>query len=255
MAIKYEDLWIRWRQAGDREARDRLIGAYLWLVRYVAGRLMVGLPPHYDQEDIEAHGCFGLIEAVEKYDPARGVRFETFAIPWIRGACIQGIRAMQWAPALRKRVRELEQAQLDLEARLGREPSLEELAQYMKLMPDELERRLAEVGTLSILSLEESLEDGEGEGIPLGERIADPNAPDPEEESYRAERRDRLAAAIDSLPEQERLVVSLFYYEGLMAREISELLGLSPARISQIHSRAILRLRGKLARFKGLMVS
>ncbi|HYF76258.1 MAG TPA: FliA/WhiG family RNA polymerase sigma factor [Symbiobacteriaceae bacterium] len=253
--LKHRELWLRWRGDGDLAARDRLITEYHWLVRFVAGRLMVGMPPQFEQDDVEGHGCFGLLDAVAKFDPERGVRFETFAIPWIRGACLQGIRALQWAPALRKRVRELERAQAELELALGREPGRRELAQFLKLSDAELERRLAEVGCLSVLSLEETVVDGEGEGTSLQDRLADPQAIDPAHASALDERRMRLAEAIDGLPEQERLVVALFYHEGLMAREIGDLLGLSPSRISQIHSRAILRLRGKLSRMKELMVS
>lgn len=255
MAVKHEELWLRWRNERDLSARDQLAETYLWLVRWVAGRLMVGLPSHYEQGDVEGHGCFGLLDAIEKYDPARGVRFETLAIPWIRGACLQGIKALQWAPTLRKRVRQLELAQAELEQVLGREPEPEEVAKYLKVAVEEVERRTAEVGCLSVLSLEETIMDAEGEGLSLMEQLPDPNAEDPVESSTLAERRDRLGQAIDTLPDQERLVVALFYYEGLLAKEISDLLGLSAARVSQIHSRAILRLRGKLARMKELMVS
>ncbi|HYG60754.1 MAG TPA: sigma-70 family RNA polymerase sigma factor, partial [Symbiobacteriaceae bacterium] len=195
------------------------------------------------------------IEAVDKYDPDRGVRFETFAIPWVRGSCLQGIRAQHWAPALRKRVKVLEKAFAALETKLGRDPSRDELAAALNVSLAELDQRIAETGTLSMLSLEESLTDANGEGVNLADRIADPNAEDPSLAPQEAERRERLGAAIDSLPEQERLVVALFYYEGLLAREISDLMGLSAARVSQIHSQAILRLRGKLSRMKDLMAS
>lgn len=255
MAVQHEDLWVRWRQFRDIEARDRLVETYLWLIRYVAGRLMVGLPSHFDQGDVEGHGAFGLLEAVERYDPSRGVRFETYAIPWIRGACLEGIRAIQWAPAMRKRVRQMEKGQAELAKALGREPTPEELAHHLGLTLEELEQRINEAGTLSVLSLDESLLDDEGDGATRGEKLADPNAVDPGDASQLTERRELLAKAIDSLPEQERLVVSLFYYEGLLAKEISQLMNLSQARISQIHSRAILRLRGKLARMKSLLVS
>lgn len=253
--MKHLELWERWRGARDPAARDQLTHEYLWLVRYIAGRLMTGLPSHFEQGDVEGHGCFGLLDAIEKYDPTRGVRFETFAIPWVRGACLQGIRALQWAPSLRKRVRLLEQAQADLDKILGREPTREELWRYLKVSPAELDRRIAEVGCLSVLSLEETIVEAEGEGSSLKDRLADPNAVDPCESSAIEERRERLAQAIDSLPDQERLVVALFYYEGLMAREISDLLGVTPARVSQVHSQAVVRLRGKLARLKELMVS
>lgn len=255
MAIKHEDLWKRWRHSHDLAARDRLVEAYLWLIRYVAGRLMVGLPAHFDQGDVEGYGAFGFLEALERYDPDRGVRFETYAIPWVRGACIEGIRAQQWAPAMRKRVRQVELAQDELTQRLGREPTPEELAANLHLTLPELEQRVNEAGCLSVLSLDEALLDDQGDGTSRGERLADPEAEDPLEASQLEERREMLAQAIDTLPGQERLVVSLFYYEGLLAKEISELLHLSPARISQIHSKAILRLRGKLARMKALLVS
>lgn len=254
MTIKHEALWVRWQSARDTEARDQLVEIYLWLVRYIAGRLMVGLPTHFDQDDVEGHGCFGLLDAVNRYDLGRGIRFETFAIPWIRGACIQGIRALQWAPALRKRVLEVERAAAELTTGLGREPAAAELAAFLHLTPVELEKRIAEAGCLSVLSLEETLSDTEESGS-LKERLPDPNAVDPVESSAMTERRERLAVAINSLPEQERMVVALFYYEGLLAREISELLGLSAARISQIHGQAVLRLRGKLARSKAQLVS
>ncbi|MFZ5814014.1 MAG: FliA/WhiG family RNA polymerase sigma factor [Bacillota bacterium] len=255
MSVQHKELWQRWRQSRDLAARDELTRTYLWLVRYVAGRLMVGLPSHVDQDDLEGHGCFGLIEAVQRFDPERGVRFETFAIPWVRGACLEGLKAMQWAPGLRKRARQLDRAQEELTSLLGREPSREELAAHMELSVEELEKRLEEVGTLAILSLDETTAHEDGESAALGDRLADRQAADPIMESEFAEKRDLLARAIETLSEKERLVISLFYYEGLLAREISEVMGLSQARISQIHSQAILRLRGKLSRMKKDLVS
>ncbi|HEY3367230.1 MAG TPA: FliA/WhiG family RNA polymerase sigma factor [Symbiobacteriaceae bacterium] len=255
MSVEHGELWRSYREARDPSIRDRLVEQYLWLVRYVAGRLMVGLPSHFDQGDLEGHGCFGLLEAIERYDLERGVRFETYAIPWVRGACLKGVKAQQWAPNMRKRVRQLEKAHEELAQALGREPSDDELAAHLSLTQAEMQERMAEAGCLTVLSLEESYHDAEGEGTTLAERLADPTAPSPTTLSEEAERRDLLAAAIDSLPPQERLVISLFYYEGLLAREISEILNLSQARISQIHSRAILRLRGKLSRMKRILVS
>lgn len=256
MSVQHKDLWQRWRQSRDSAAQDELTRTYLWLVRYIAGRLMVGLPAHVDQADIEGHGCFGLLEAVNRYDPERGVRFETFAIPWVRGACFEGLRAMQWAPALRKRARQFERAQEELLSALGREPTRDELARHMDLTLDQVDKRIEEVGTLAVLSLDETFTyQDEADSGTLGDRVSDQSAPDPEMASEFAEKRDLLAKAIESLGDKERLVISLFYYEGLLAREISELLGLSQARVSQIHSQAILRLRGKLSRLKKDLVS
>jgi len=254
VTVQYQELWQRWRRFHDTAARDALTQRYLWLVRYVAGRLMVGLPEHVDQADVEGHGCFGLLEAIARYEPERGVRFETFAIPWIRGACLEGLRAMQWAPALRRRVRQLEKARDELMGLYGREPTAEELAAHMGTSVEEVERRLQEAGTLAVLSLDESVALDDGESA-LGDRVADDEAVDPERESELAERREVLARAIASLSQQEQLVISLIYQEGLIAKEVSEVLGVSQARVSQVHSKAILRLRGKLSRLKRDLVS
>lgn len=255
MTVQHQELWLRWRHSHDTAARDALTQHYLWLVRYVAGRLMVGLPGHVDQADVEGHGCFGLLEAIARYDPARGVRFETFAIPWIRGACLEGLRAMQWAPALRRRVRQLEKVRDELMEALGREPTAAELAENMGVTVEEAERRLQEAGTLAVLSLDEAVAFGDGETGSLGDRVADAEAVDPELESQLAERREVLARAVASLTEQEQLVIALIYQEGLIAKEVSEVLGVSQARVSQVHSKAILRLRGKLSRLKRDLVS
>lgn len=253
MTVKYAQWWSQWRGSQDTEARDRLVEAYLWLVRYVSGRLMVGLPPQFEQEDVEGHGCFGLLEAINRYDPGRGVRFETYAIPWIRGSCLEGIRAQQWAPAMRRRVRELEKAQAQLEERLGRSPRPEELADELGISMQTLEKRIAEVGCVTVLSLDETFS-GDDDSLNLGNCLADLASPDPEVLAESAERQQLLTAAIAGLPPQEQMVVTLYYYEGLLFREIAETLDLSPARISQLHSKAILRLRGKLARRKVLLV-
>lgn len=255
MNVQHQELWHRWRQSRDTAARDELTRIYLWLVRYVAGRLMIGLPAHVDGSDIEGHGCFGLLEAINRYEPERGVRFETFALPWVRGACLEGLRTMQWAPALRRRVRQLEKAREELLTTLGHEPTREELAEKLGLSPDEVDKRIQEAGTLAVLSLDEAQLAEEGEANSLADRLADENAADPLVESQLAERRAVLVRAIESLSEQEQLVISLIYHEGLMAREVAEVLGLSQARISQIHSKAILRLRGKLSRVKRDLVS
>lgn len=244
------DLWRRYKEEGDPRAREELILAYAPLVRYLAGRLAVALPPQVELTDLESYGMFGLLEAVDRYDPRRGVKFETYATRRIRGAILDGLRAETWAPALKQKARELEEAYGRLEAELGRSPTDAELAAALGITPEELARREAEVGASVVLSLEDSFLGPDGESAPVADRLADDQGPDPVESALAEERREILAEAISRLSEKERLVITLFYYEGLTATEIAAVLGLSVARISQLHARAILRLRGRLARQK-----
>lgn len=254
MSPDLADLWRRYKERADLRAREALLLAYLPLVRYVAGRLSIGLPSHVDPEDLESYGLFGLIEAVERFDPARGTKFETYALPRVRGAILDGIRAETWAPALRQRARQLEEAYARLEADLGRSPTDAELAAYLGITPEELARREAEVGASVVVSLEESgAQAGEGQG-PLG-RLADESAPDPVQEALESERREVLARAVERLSEKERLVITLYYHEGLTTKEIAAVLGVTPARVSQLHSKAILRLRGRLSRLRSQLIS
>lgn len=257
MAIAHAELWERLRARQDPAAREQLILHYLWLVRYVAGRLAIGLPPHVEFGDLESHGIFGLLDAVDRFEPGRGVRFETYAIPWVRGAILAGLRATHWAPALLRRARRLEAAYAELEAALLRPPTPAELARHMGITLEELDRRQQELGCVAVLSMEEiGPDDGDAEpGVALADQLADPNAVDPGEEAAAAERRELLARALEQLAPRERQVVELYYYEGLTLQEIAAVLDLSPARISQLHSKAILRLRGRLARAKALLVS
>lgn len=255
MAIRFEQLWTRWRKQHDLQARDQLVEQYLWLVRYVVARVAVGLPSHFDRADLEGSGSLGLLVAVSKYDPEKGVRFETYAIPWVRGAVLEALRSAQWAPRLRKRARQLARAGTALEGSLGRAPSPAELAAHLGLDAAEVLRRLRESEALTLISIDQTFADEEGEGGRLADQLTDPHSPDPAELAHLAERQRLLGDAIGGLTAQERLVISLLYYEELTARETGRLLRLSGARVSQIHSRAVARLRGKLARVKAQLVS
>lgn len=247
-------LWRRYKEQKDLAAREELIVAYASIVRYVAGRLAMSLPPNVELDDLESYGLFGLIEAVERFDPGRGFKFETYAVQRVRGAILDGLRADTWAPALRQKARQMEDAYGALESRLGRPPTDEETAAHLGISVADLQRREAEVGAAVLISLEDSWSGEDGEVSSLVERLPDANAPDPVAEAMLSERRDALAQAIEKLPEKERLVVTLFYHEGLTAKEIAMIMKLSVARISQLHSKAILRLRGRLVRFKQQMI-
>lgn len=248
-------LWRRWQEARDPPAREALILAYAPLVRYLAGRLHVGLAGFADLSDLESYGLFGLMDAIERFDPSRGTRFESFAATRIRGAIIDGLRAETWAPALRTKARQLQLAYSSLETQLGRPPGDAELAAALGIRIAELARREAELGALSILSLDEPMRSSDdGEGLRLADSLPDASAPDPEAELQKVEgearRRELVARALAKLTDKERMVITLYYYEELTTKEIGQVLGLTPARVSQLHNRAILRLRGALARCK-----
>lgn len=249
-------LWNRYKEHRDTKSREELVMHYAPLVRYVAGRMAMGLPSQIELDDLESYGLFGLLEAIERFDPARGVKFETYALTRIRGAVIDGLRADTWAPALKQKAKQIEQAQATLESQLGRDPTDEELAGKLGLSLVDLARRQSEVSAAVMLSLDDSSSSGsDEEGLTVAEKLMDPTSPDPVLQALHSERRETLAQAIEKLTEKERLVVTLFYYEGLTAKEIAQVMSLSVARISQLHSKAILRLRGRLSRHKHQLIS
>lgn len=238
-------LWLRYKETRDGGARDALVEQYMPLVRMVAGRLSVGLPNQVEVDDLESFGLFGLLEAMERFDPGRGVKFETYASTRVRGAIIDGLRAETWAPALRQKARQLDEMENRLENQLGREPSDGEVAEGLGLTVKELHRRRGEVGAALLVSLDDVVP-GDEDGLTVGDRLTDQESPNPETQALQEERRAILAEAIETLTEKERLVVTLFYFEGLTAKEVAMVLRLSVARISQLHSKALLRLRGRL---------
>ena len=253
-----ERAWEEFKTTGSPEAREALILAYVPLVKYVAGRVSVGLPSNVDFDDLVSYGVFGLVDAVEKFDPDRGVKFETYAVARIRGAVIDGLRSIDWVPrSVRKKSKELEQTIGALEAKLGRPATDQEIAEALNITVEEYYELLSEVKGVSLASLDEVWSgDPEEDGkIPFGQMIENTRSEDPTARVEDVEVKRVLAEAIDHLPERERLVVALYYYEGLTLKEIGEVLNVSESRISQIHTKAILRLRGRLSRFRESLVS
>ncbi|MQA75763.1 MAG: FliA/WhiG family RNA polymerase sigma factor [Solirubrobacterales bacterium] len=246
-AAERRELWHRYKVDGDERARERLVVDYSPLVELIARRMAAGLPAHVERSDLISYGLLGLIGAIERFDPDREVRFETFALARVRGAIIDELRSLDWVPrSVRSRAREVEREHATLVARLGRAPSDEELAARLELSVDELREALVEVDDSSVLALDEpwAFGDPRGDGrVSILDTIRDPGAADPDGEAQASELTDRLAAAIESLPERERLVIALYYYENLTLREIGELLGVSESRVSQLHSKAVLGLR------------
>ncbi|MCL6451318.1 MAG: FliA/WhiG family RNA polymerase sigma factor [Acetobacteraceae bacterium] len=251
------DLWLEYKRNGSSEARESLILGFAPLVKYVAGRLMMGLPSHVEVNDLISYGIFGLLDAMEKFDPDRGVKFETYAVARIKGAILDGLRAWDWVPpSLRRRAHEVEEAYARLEQKLGRNATDQEVAEALQVDLAEFHRILADLSRANLASLDDlwSRADREEGGRPASEVIQDEGAPDPAAVAEFEDMRRLVAEAVAALPERERLVVTLYYYEGLTVKEISEVLHVTPSRISQLHSRAVMRLRGKLCRLKEHLV-
>ena len=242
-------LWHEYRRNRDEKLRDRLILTYAPLVKYVAGRLGSGLPAHVEEGDLVSYGLLGLIGAIERYDPDRDVKFETYAIARIKGSIIDELRALDWVPrSVRARARDIERAVAELESKLGRAPTDEEIAGKIGLTEDELENSLSEISRSSMAALDELWSpSGGGDQIALIDTIEDTQGPEPQTALQQTELREAMADAIARLPEREKLVVTLYYYEELTLREIGEVLGVTESRVSQLHTTAILRLKARLA--------
>ncbi len=242
-------LWEAFKRDGNVDAREKLILHYAPLVKYVASRVATGLPASVDQHDLVSYGMFGLIDALEKFEPGRGNKFETYAIPRIKGAIIDELRAMDWVPrSIRFKARELEKAQADLEAKLKRRPSEEELADRLGMSRRELHAMVSQISFVSVLALDEVISAGSdrGDQVTLMDTIADKGL-DPTWGLESQELRGLLAAAINSLSEREKIVVTLYYFEGLTLAEIGEILGVTESRVCQIHTKAVGGLRGQLS--------
>ena len=224
--------------------------AYSPLVKYVAGRMSSGLPAHVEEADLISYGLGGLISAIERFDLAREIKFETYAIPRVRGAIIDELRSMDWVPrSVRARAREFERTNMKLEARLQRAPSDEEMATELEITIEDFQDALLQISNSTIVALDElwTVSDSTGDQVSLLDTLPDRGAPDPQAMVDQGELRDRIADGIAALPEREKLVVALYYYENLTLREIGEVLGVTESRVSQLHTKAVLRLRSKLA--------
>jgi RNA polymerase sigma factor FliA len=243
-------LWSDSRRSKDKAVRDRLILTYAPLVKYVAGRLGSGLPAHVDEEDLVSYGLLGLIGAIERYDPGREIKFETYAIVRIRGAIIDELRAMDWVPrSVRARARDIQRAIAELEKKHMRAPVDEEIAAKLGITEEELETSLSEIGRTSIAALDElwTIASSGGDQVALIDTIEDTTGPEPQSAFAQTELKAALGEAIGRLPEREQLVVTLYYYRELTLREIGEVLGVTESRVSQLHTKAILRLRARFS--------
>lgn len=244
-----QDLWRRFKLHGDLGARDRLINRYAYLVKITAGRVVTNLPPNIEREDLVGAGVVGLIKAVDQYDVSRQVKFETYAIALIRGAILEMLREEDWVPrSVRERVKSLERTYLHLEMTLGRPAEEDEVASAMGLQIDDFQTLLADTGRATMMSLDDIIVGSDGnEHIHLAD-VIDDNSVGPLTLVETKEMIRTLGIATERLPEREKLVIALYYYEGLTFKEIGKVLTVSESRVYQLHTQAVLRLRGYLSR-------
>lgn len=234
-------------QRSSVQCRDELIVTHLPLVKFLVGRIATQLPPHLDQDDLMSAAVIGLITAAERFDPSRGVQFKTFAEQRIRGTIIDELRSQDWLTrSLREKFKKLEREFVMLEHRLGRNPTSEEVAKSLEISVDDYHQMLEEIHLLSFVSLDESWEDEDGSPFGLLDILEDKGIENPQSQLMARQMLDTLTEAIEGLPEKERLVITLYYYEELNLKEIGAVLDLSESRISQLHSQAIVRLRAKM---------
>jgi len=242
------ELWSSYRADPTRDLRDRLILHYSPLVKYVAGRVAAGLPHNVEQADLVSYGIFGLIDAIEKFDVDRGFKFETYAISRIKGAILDGLRSIDWVPrSVRAKARSLERAYAKLEAKFHRAPTDDELSGELRWTADQLQTALNQIANVGLAALDEILTgSGErGESLTLGDTIADRSSHGPMGAFEVAETRQLLAQAVNGLPEREKIVLTLYYYESLTLQEIGRVLGVTESRVCQIHTKAVLHLRSR----------
>tara|TARA_B100000686_G_scaffold354743_1_gene466882 strand:- start:2593 stop:3354 length:762 start_codon:yes stop_codon:yes gene_type:complete len=230
------------------ENSEQVIKEYAPMIKYVANRIALRLPPHIEIDDLISVGVLGLIDAIEKFDPSRGAKFKTYAEFRVRGAILDELRSLDWVPrSIRQKATQLDNACQELQAKLSRPPEDEEMAEKLGMNLEEFFALINETRTMSILSLEDlGFSKEESDQRSLLDCLAGKADSDPHTQMRLTELKNIIAKAIDTLPEKERLMISLYYYEELTMKEIGEVLGITESRISQIHSKAVFKLRTKL---------
>lgn len=243
-----EKLWQEYKKTKATAIRDKFIRQYMPLVKYVAGKVSTGMPDNVEFDDLVGFGQFGLLDAINKYDPDKNVKFKTYAVTRIRGAIFDELRELDWVPrSVRQKSREIEDAIVNLEARLGRTASDSEIAESMGMSESEYQSAVMKISGTSVLSLNDVWYSGDdSDHMSIGDSIEAPNSLNPDVIVEREEVRHVIIEAINELPENEKMVIVLYYHEDLTFKEIGQVLNVSESRISQLHSKANLRLRAKL---------
>jgi RNA polymerase sigma factor for flagellar operon FliA len=251
-----EELWKQYKKTKDPKIREHFVNQYAPLVKYVAGKIAIGMPQNVDFDDLVGYGVFGLLDAIEKFDPDKDIKFKTYAVTRIRGAIFDELRSIDWVPrSVRQKAKELERIIGRLETRLGRSASDDEIAQELGIDVKELHSLILKISGASILSLSDVWYVGdESDKVSVMESIESPKSLNPDIIVEREEIKNIIVQAISELPDKEKKVLILYYYEDLTLKEIGEVLQVTESRISQLHTKAILRLRSKLMNIKKSMV-
>lgn len=247
-----EKLWLEFKKTRSTALRDKFIRQYMPLVKYVAGKVSVGLPASIEYDDLVGFGQFGLLDAINKYDPEKNVKFKTYAVTRIRGAIFDEMRQLDWVPrSVRQKSREIEDVIVELESRLGRPATDAEIAKEMDMSEEEFQQTVMKVSGTSVLSLNDVWYSGDdNDHMSIGDSIESPSSMNPDVHVEREEVRKVIIQAINELPEKEKMVIVLYYHEDLTFKEIGQVLDVSESRISQLHTKANLRLRAKLTNLR-----
>ncbi|MEE0879283.1 MAG: RNA polymerase sigma factor WhiG [Treponemataceae bacterium] len=247
-----DELWLEFKKTKSPQLRDKFIRQYMPLVKYVAGKVSVGMPGSVDFDDLVGYGQFGLLDAINKFDPEKNVKFKTYAVTRIRGAIFDELRTLDWVPrSVRQKSREIEDTIVQLESKLGRPASDSEVAGAMGISEDEYHQTILKVSGTSVLSLNDVWYSGEeSEHVSIGDCIESPSSLNPDVIVEREEIRRVIIEAINELPEKEKMVLVLYYHEDMTFKEIGQVLEVSESRVSQLHTKANLRLRAKLTNIR-----
>jgi RNA polymerase sigma factor for flagellar operon FliA len=243
-----EELWVEYRRNKDPKIRESFIKQYAPLVKYVAGKVAVGMPHSVEFDDLVGFGFFGLLDAIERFDPEKNVKFKTYAVPRIKGAIFDELRSIDWVPrSVRQKTKEVEETIGALEAQLGRSATDQEIAVALRMDENEFLKTMMRISSTSILSLNDVWFSGdENDKVSIGDSIESPVSLNPDVIVEKSEIRQVIINSINELPDKEKKILVLYYYEDLTLKEIGQVMGITESRVSQLHTKAILRLRSKL---------
>jgi len=249
------ELWKEYKSSRNMEIRSYLVEKYSPLVKHVAGRIAVGMPQNVEFDDLVSYGVFGLLDAIEKFDPVREIKFKTYAMTRIRGSIFDELRSVDWIPrSIRQKAKQLEQIIAQLENKDGQTVDDEAIAKELGVSVNELNTLMTKLSGTSMVSLNDIWFLGdENDEVSFMETLESPQNLNPDQIIEKEEIKNIIVEAIKTLPEKEKKVIVLYYYEDLTLKEIGEVLEVTESRISQLHTKAVMRLRSKLGKVKSAM--